>query len=116
MNEYNLPVKAISYNAYYRIFRNRYVISKEGKQFRQDMIDALNMFKTVCHDTPVKMTIEMTFDDKRKRDLDNTQKSIIDACKGILYKDDCLIYELCSKKLLGQPLNSIKITIEKLNI
>jgi len=112
IQEYELNIKGISHNMYYRIFRNRYVISKVGKDFRTNVLNLFNNIPNkICHAVPVKVAIEFCFKDKRKRDLDNLTKSILDACKKIIYADDSLIYELVTKKISGDC-DKIKIKIE----
>jgi Holliday junction resolvase RusA-like endonuclease len=109
MNEIILPFSAISYNTYYRIFRGRYVISKRGKEFRQQVKDALvGKPKTLGR---IKLEIEFSFKDKRLRDLDNHMKAIIDAIKGILFEDDSEIFQLnCSKSIGTESKTIIRIS------
>jgi Holliday junction resolvase RusA-like endonuclease len=109
MQAYNLPIKAISHNMYYRIMRNRYVISPKGRQFREDVKRVLESPLTFCHDDKCEMIIEFHFKDNRKRDLDNLSKALIDACKGILFVDDSLIQRLETKKIQGQEADLILI-------
>jgi Holliday junction resolvase RusA-like endonuclease len=112
MNEIILPFSAISYNTYYRIFRGRYVISKRGKEFRQQVKDALvGKPKTLGK---VKLDIEFNFKARRTTsDLDNYLKAIIDAIKNEIIEDDSKIYSMSATKEYGIK-NEIKIRITEM--
>ena len=58
------------------------------------------------------MTIIMHFKTKKELDIDNCLKAVIDALKGILYKDDKLIYTLNVEKHIDQEEDLIKVGIE----
>lgn len=96
-----LPFSSISHNGYYRIMRNRFVISKRGREFRERVHSELALSTVLKLTGKVKLSIRFSFKDNRKRDLDNLTKSIIDAVKGILFEDDSEIYELNTSKVLG---------------
>ncbi len=51
---------------------------------------------------PVSVIIELYWDDKRKRDVDNFNKLILDAGSGLLWKDDSQITELVIRKYSGK--------------
>ncbi len=113
--KYELNIKGVSHNTYYRIMRNRYVISKDGLKFRLDIKNLTDKYENkVCFDCPIKLYIEFQFDDNRRRDLDNLTKSILDALKHILYTDDSLIMELHTRKFLGCSENKINIEVSKI--
>lgn len=112
--EYLLKIKAISHNSYYRIYRNRYIISPAGQEFRKNITELLLKYKPECVDYKIKLGILFAFTDNRKRDLDNLQKAVIDACKGILFTDDSQIFELKTMKALQQPEDAIYIQITKI--
>lgn len=69
----NIPLKAPSFNQYYRIMRNRFIITPEGRKFKQEIQDFIK--KTYSNvqpvSTPVKIYLEYGFKDNRRRDLDN---------------------------------------------
>lgn len=115
INRYELNIKGVSHNTYYRIMRNRFVISKAGLDFRDDIKNEMDKYNDkICHDCPIKLYIEFHFDSKRRLDLDNFLKAILDALKGILYIDDCLIMELHTRKFLGCSQNKIIIEVSKI--
>jgi Holliday junction resolvase RusA-like endonuclease len=52
----------------------------------------------------VDMDILFILPDKRKKDLDNLSKAVLDSCNGILYKDDSQVHKLTlSKTYTGIP-------------
>lgn len=109
---FEIPIKA--YNSYYRIYRNRYCISHQGQQFRENIKEYFNRFDKFKFDKPISISFEFYFKDNRKRDLDNMMKAIIDSCKDILFVDDSLIYELKAIKKLGSSNDKIIINIQEI--
>lgn len=94
MLELELPYPP-SINHYWRRMRNRTVISKEGKQFRADVVALLNAGKTRPIAGPLKVEVELFPPDRRRRDVDNTLKSLLDALQhGGAYEDDGQIDDL----------------------
>lgn len=63
---------------------------------------------------PVTMEVEIYWPDKRRRDLDNTVKSICDALNGIAYEDDSQIVQLLTTKHLDRDNPRAVITISQL--
>lgn len=49
-------------------------------------------------DKPVKLHLDVTFGDKRRRDVQNCFGSVCDALNDIVYNDDCQIQILSAKK------------------
>jgi crossover junction endodeoxyribonuclease RusA len=60
----------------------------------------------------VKVTIIMYQNDKRKRDIDNILKVLLDAMNNIIYIDDSQITELHIKKVCSTENNKIEIEIK----
>lgn len=49
----------------------------------------------------ISVIVEFTFKDKRRRDLDNFNKVLLDSCTGIIWEDDSQIWELILRKFVG---------------
>ena len=83
-----------SINRYYRTFRGRILISKPGREYRKAVIE---LTSDVVWDWEgrVAVKLEVYPPDRRKRDLDNVQKPLLDALQhsGIL-EDDSLVDDL----------------------
>lgn len=113
-----LPFKIISKS-------NNYKKGKRSLYKPKDVHNQEDLIKTItleacreqqwtCSTTPVKVTIHCHYKDKRRRDLDNVLKLILDAFNKILYVDDSLIYELHVYKHLGSVEETI-VTISSLS-
>ena len=62
----------------------------------------------------LKIHIRLYFKDKRKRDIDNYNKAILDSMTKIIYEDDSQIEELNVKKLVGCGFDKVEIEVEEL--
>ena len=105
---------ACSINSFYRTFQGRMLISKSGRVFKADIAKYLDINKKICG--PIKLTLIFHFKDKRRRDVDNYAKVLIDCLKNVLFEDDDKIYVLHMEKEIGMPENKIFIDIEPIGI
>lgn len=82
-----------SINSYYRMYRNRMLISKGGREYRKLVGAELAGVSPV----PGRVAVEITVmpPDRRRRDLDNVQKALLDSIEhaGII-EDDSMIDDL----------------------
>ena len=109
-----LPIMACSVNKYYRSWQGRVLISKDGREFKKEVDLLLNNYEKILG--KIKLTLILHFKDKRKRDLDNYNKVLIDCLKNKLFEDDDQIYQLYMEKHIGCGFNKISIDIESINI
>ena len=107
-----LPIMACSVNKYYRTWQGRVLISKDGREFKKEVDLLLNNYEKVLG--KIKLTLILHFKDKRKRDLDNYNKVLIDCLKNKLFEDDDQIYQLYMEKHIGCGFNKISIGIESI--
>lgn len=73
------------------------VVSTEGRDYRQRVKEILvPAFEHIdAYDASLKLWIEVTFPDRRRRDLDNLNKCLIDSVvKSGVIEDDHLIHDL----------------------
>lgn len=87
-----------SINAYYGTNKfGSFYIKKAGKDYRNTVVD---MFKPLIKDTfdfPLRVWVELYVPDRRKRDLDNTKKALLDSLTHAgIWTDDSLIDDLRS--------------------
>ena len=61
---------------------------------------------------PVRLSVDLHYDDNRWRDIDNAIKSIQDALEGIAYENDRQIYQLEGRKFTGMDEAKAVIKIE----
>lgn len=85
-----------SMNTYWRSFRGRTIISKSGREFREAVIQYV-----IDHDVPkfgdkkLKLTMILRPRDKRKIDIDNRIKAVLDALEHAgVYDNDFQIDHL----------------------
>ncbi len=117
---FTFNIKPMSYYAYMKQNRFRKYISKDGKQYVKIIREQLELqMKTQnlsVSTEKCELYINFFFDNKRKNDLDNMVKPLLDAITGILFEDDKLIYKLVICKKDGLKYNKIVITHLPLSI
>ena len=104
-----IPIMACSVNKYYRSWQGRVLISKDGREFKKEMELHLNNYEKVLG--KIQLRLILHFKDRRKRDVDNYAKVLIDCLKNKLFEDDDQIYELYMQKHIGCGYNQISIEI-----
>lgn len=102
-----------SVNHYYRRVGPRTLISREGRAFRKKVCAILARRGIEPLDGPLALTIHVHPPDRRRRDIDNTQKSLLDALEhGGAYRDDSQIVRLVAEKRQVAPNGKVKVRIE----
>jgi crossover junction endodeoxyribonuclease RusA len=88
-----------SANHYYRRVGPRTLISREGRRFRERICALLGGAGVRRLRGPLHIEIEVYPPDRRRRDIDNVQKALLDALQhGGLYEDDSQIVKLNIEK------------------
>lgn len=87
-----------SVNTYYSVVNNRKILSAKGRQYKKDVIAAIGI-DAFSNEFPLldklSVRIEIYAPDRRRRDIDNCAKAVLDAVGGAgIYKDDCQIDHL----------------------
>lgn len=83
-------------NTYYRNFNGRSIISKKGREYRVAVAEQVLVQRAAKHiDHAVKVEIKAYRPDRRRRDLDNLLKALLDSMThaGVM-SDDALIEDL----------------------
>lgn len=88
-----------STNTYYRNFRGRMVLSPRGRLFKKEMAAMCEGMKKT--EGPVRLRLDLRFRDRRRRDVDNYLKGILDAFKDRLFEDDSVVTEITVTKRSG---------------
>ena len=88
-----------SVNHYWRAVRTRVgvqmKISGEGRRFRKEVVAKISQLKVKAISGPVQVQILACRPDKRRRDIDNILKSLLDALGHAgAYKDDSQVWKL----------------------
>jgi crossover junction endodeoxyribonuclease RusA len=98
-------------NTYYRVFNNRIILSALGRQYKklvkdEVLIQELQPFK----DAKLKITMRLHPRDKRKVDIDNRIKAVLDALQDAgLFTDDFQVDELIIRR--GVPIKDGKLYV-----
>ena len=101
MLELELPYPP-SANHYFRMVQGRMLISREGRRFREAVAGILAAQGVRPMTGRLALAVQVRPPDLRRRDLDNVQKSLLDALeKGGAYGDDSQIDLLLTRR--GPP-------------
>jgi len=89
-----------SVNHYWRRHGNRYFVSKEGQTYREEVFYLCHKYKGLYGaKSRLSVVIEAFPPDKRRRDLDNILKSLLDSLQHAgVYEDDSQIDYLAIKR------------------
>ena len=88
-----------SVNRYWRHVGNRVLISKEGREFREHVTDLMKDQRVKKHQGDLIVDISLIPVDRRRRDVDNSLKALLDAMQtGGAYDDDSQIVRLTVEK------------------
>lgn len=85
-----------SVNSYWRTVKGRMITSKRGREYRSAVCAAIEMQNVERFGgVEIGVEIEAFRPDRRRRDLDNLFKAVLDAlCHAGLYDDDSQIQRL----------------------
>jgi crossover junction endodeoxyribonuclease RusA len=93
-----------SVNHYYRRVGARTLISRQGRRYRERVCAILRAMSVRELRGHLTMKLELYPPDRRRRDLDNVQKSLWDAmAHGGLYRDDSQIKEFACRMREPMP-------------
>jgi len=92
----------VSVNSYYRaILRGKFctsILSAKGREYKQRVANLISDSQRQPTDKPVMVIIKLYPPTKRKYDVDNMLKSLLDSLIGIAYDDDSQIQCLAISK------------------
>ena len=94
MFEVELPYPP-SINHYWRRVGHHTLISRTGRAFRAEVVAILARRRVLRLDGPLEIEIDLHTPDRRRRDVDNALKSLLDALQhGGAYADESQIVRL----------------------
>jgi crossover junction endodeoxyribonuclease RusA len=104
-----------SMNRYWRSVNGRVLISKEGRNYRADVLRLLGASKTVMS-SRLQVHICAYMPDNRRRDLDNLNKAVLDSLThaGVWF-DDSLIDDLRITRQGVEAPGRLEIFINEIN-
>ena len=109
-----------SMNGYWRsIGPGRVIISKRGREHREEVIYACIVERGAITSDPMEgrlaVTIEAIAPDKRRRDLDNMLKAILDSLEHAkVYENDSQIDDLHITRLPPDKPGSVIVTVTEI--
>jgi crossover junction endodeoxyribonuclease RusA len=113
MLEVELPYPP-SVNHYWRRVGARTLISRGGRAFRKEVCSILAARGIRPLDGPLRVQVEVFPPDRRRRDLDNTLKSLLDAlAHGGAYHDDSQIAKLTIQRRHLVTGGKVRVQLEK---
>ncbi len=110
MTQITLPYPP-SANTYYRTFRGRMLISKEGRQYKEAVGTMALLSRLAKVEGKVEVELYVTPPDRRRRDLGNVEKCLVDSIKDILFGDDSEIDRLTLVRLPVRAPGSVLVRI-----
>ncbi len=115
-----LPGQPLSTNHVYKHtcrgnFPTMYM-DKKGKLLKEQYAwEAKSQWKGAIIEEDLSVTIKLYFGDKRKRDVDNYNKLVLDALSGVVYKDDEQIQILVVSKHYDKENPRIEVAVHNLS-
>ena len=101
-------------NTYYTVARGRKILSSKGRNYKKACAIILSQNKGYI-DGAIGVFIEAHYPDRRKRDLDNILKPVLDALTdGGIYNDDSQIEALGIRKSDYGEKGTIIVTVKEL--
>tara|TARA_R110002126_G_C10379499_1_gene494117 strand:- start:423 stop:845 length:423 start_codon:yes stop_codon:yes gene_type:complete len=98
-------------NNYYAQVGKRRVITKKGRIYKE-AVSRLNVTKLTGR---IGVTVELFAKDKRRRDLDNILKCLLDSLGGCgVYEDDSQVDRLVVARCEKDPRHIVKVYVERL--
>ncbi|MDD5599430.1 MAG: RusA family crossover junction endodeoxyribonuclease [Victivallaceae bacterium] len=105
--EFELPYPP-SVNHYYRHVGPRVLISRPGRKYREVVVARLRSYGIKPLDGGIELFLEAYPPDRRRRDLDNLLKCVLDAMQYAgAYYDDSQIVKITAEKHELMPPNGM---------
>ena len=103
-----------SLNHYWRRVGARTLISREGRRFRKRVVAILAELGHRTLHGPLAVEVEVYPPDRRRRDVDNVLKALLDALEhGGAYLDDSQIIELHVRKCAVTLGGKVHVTLRQ---
>jgi len=114
----NLPWPP-SMNHYYAVVRGRKITSKHGREYHQAVAGALLQAGTRPFDADARLMIEIRAypPDRRRRDLDNLAKPVLDSLqKAGLFPDDSQVDILTLARRAVESPGRVSVSVAPLEV
>ena len=102
MLKFKLPYPP-TINTYWRYVGSRVLISRGGRNYRKKVMQYLKSRGIEKLIGPLSINIELYTPDRRRRDIDNVLKAMLDSLQwGRVFEDDNQIFRLAIEKILPE--------------
>lgn len=109
--EFELPYPP-SINHYWRRVGPRTLISRTGRSFRAEVVSIVARRRPATMLGPLNVQIDLHPPDRRRRDVDNVLKSLLDALQqGGVYRDDSQIDDLHIRRRECVPGGCVRVRL-----
>ena len=88
-------------------------ITNEGRAFKEEFMALIPLGHQLTG--PLDVNIVLYFSDKRRRDVDNYMKAVLDACQPRAFKDDAQIVRLTIVKLYRRDHPGIELHVTEMD-
>ncbi|MFO0911484.1 MAG: RusA family crossover junction endodeoxyribonuclease [Pirellulales bacterium] len=103
-----------SQNHIWRRVGNRTILSRRGRQFRKEVCDFLRSQGVRPMSGPLEIMVDVYPPDRRRRDLDNYFKSLLDAlAHGGAYHDDSQLERIVIRRRSVVPGGKVRVVIKE---
>ena len=111
--ELTIPIIPLSYYQYLSQNKYRKYITTRGREYKRIIEDKLTEFMVdkEIEKEDIRVSLQFYFNNRRKNDIDNYAKPILDFMSSIIYDDDKQIIELNIKKFYDKENPRILISI-----
>ena len=102
----------VSTNHLYKKHGNITYMTRDGKDLKESYSwqAKIQWKKPIIEDT-LKIVVGLFFKDKRRRDIDNWHKVLLDSMTGIVWKDDSQIVEMTVTKSIDKDNPRIELEV-----
>lgn len=101
-----------SVNTYYTVARGRKILSKKGREYKAMCLPGFDDWGEPL-ECDIWLTLIFTMPDKRRRDLDNYFKAVLDLLTdGGVYKDDSQVVSIHAIKEEVEKPGGVKVLVE----
>ena len=113
--QFDLPYPP-SVNHYWRRVGARTLISRQGRAFRERVCSLLALKRLHPLDGWLKVHLQIYPPDRRRRDVDNIQKPVLDALQHAgVYHDDFQIVSLRTDRMQPVQDGRLEVTVTQVN-
>lgn len=115
--EFELMTKPLSVNRYYSTSQStrRLYITTDGAAYKKGIQNGMQLAGITKLAGNISLDIQLKLDKKRKMDIDNCLKPLLDSLQGYLYDDDSQVQTLTISKQFGFATESVKIIAQSLD-